>query len=123
MNLAMATPDDFRRMWSIFRTRERLRYAYLQEDQRTRESRCAALILGRLDQLGGGFLRVVHGAEILIDACCVKFVDVYKLKPEIATSDETLAALKEMVNEVQPLGIDRPVYQAALAAIEKAERS
>lgn len=32
-----------------------------------------------------------------------------------------MAALREMVNEPQPLGIDRPVYQRALAALAAGE--
>jgi len=39
----------------------------------------------------------------------------------IAAAPELLEALGEMVNEAQPLGIERPAYKAALAAITRAE--
>ena len=39
----------------------------------------------------------------------------------IAAAPELLAVLQELVNEVQPLGIDRPAYQAALEVINKAQ--
>lgn len=43
------------------------------------------------------------------------------LAPLLAAAPELLTALIGMVNEPQPAGIERPAYQAALAAIAKAE--
>lgn len=84
MNLAKATPADFRRFWSIYRCAQRIEYA----DDTTRR-RCEAVILGRIDQLGnGGFTRVVMGAEILIEQACDPALDYLDLNPEIRAALE-----------------------------------
>ncbi len=93
MTLAKADANDFRRMWSIHLAQQRLDQAGWSEDSETRELRCKAVILGRLDQLGGGFTRVVMGAEMLIKNCCHPGVDHLEYKPVLGAAPEMLAAL------------------------------
>jgi hypothetical protein len=94
MTMAKASADDFGRFWSIHRAQQRLEQADWTGDGDTRERRCRAIILGRLDQLGGGFVRVVMGCEMLIKGCCHPFLDHLAYKPALGAASEMLEALR-----------------------------
>jgi len=79
MKLAKATQEDFRRFWSIYRAMQELDYA----STNLRRERCEKIILGRLQQMNGGFTRVVMGCEALIENCCDKSLDYYEFNPKI----------------------------------------
>lgn len=59
------------------------------------------------------FLKPEYGREIAAAAD--------RIDAQAAEIAALRAALEEMVNEPQPTGIDRPVYQMALAALEKSD--
>ena len=79
MKLAIATPEDFKLFWSMYRAQQRLDYATTELEQ----ERCKKIILGRMQQMGGAFTRVVMGCETLIDNCCDKSLDHYDFSPKI----------------------------------------
>jgi hypothetical protein len=55
----------------------------------------------------------------------IRIVEINQDVPAIVAADEEIKrlreAVRELVNERQPLGIDRPAYQKALAALAKEE--
>jgi hypothetical protein len=55
----------------------------------------------------------------------IRIVEINQDVPAIVAADEEIKrlreAVRELVNERQPLGIDRPAYQTALAALAKEE--
>lgn len=91
MKLAKATPEDFKRFWSMYRAQERLRYAFRPLEI----LRCQRIILGRMEELSGGFWRVVGGCETLMANCCDPELDYYEFKPEILRGLELEAAERE----------------------------
>lgn len=93
LTLAKATPEDFKTMWAVSRAHQKLQWA----DTRLRERRCKMLIAGRLDQLStGGFMRIVHGCDMLINAVCDPDVDHYALNPVYGAAPALLAAAMEL---------------------------
>lgn len=94
MRMAKASKDDFRVMWSLWRAQQMLEQAWATDNPEAREERCKAIILGRMNQIGGGFMRVVMGCEMLIDNCCDPSVDTLAYKPLHGAAPELLAALK-----------------------------
>lgn len=79
MKLAIATQEDFKLFWSMHRAQHRLDYATTEREA----ERCRKIILGRMEQMGGAFTRVVMGCEVLIDNCCDKSLDHYDFSPKI----------------------------------------
>ncbi|MBM5575802.1 hypothetical protein [Deefgea sp. CFH1-16] len=89
VHIAIATKDDFKRLWRIYRAAENLGYDFTQWELEEHFENCPlklrrylAVILGNLNY-SGGFSRVLMGCEALIDHCCDKTQDVYDLSPEI----------------------------------------
>lgn len=111
MSLAKATPEDFRIMWKVSKAHQNLAWAH----NRQRELRLKMLIIGRLEQLGtGGFMRIVMGAETLIDQCCDARVDFLAFKPVYGAAPELLEALKAMLARFGGAG-DKPAPAEVLA--------
>lgn len=96
MKLALATKEDFRLFWRLKLAYQLYREAYECDDMRLREKRALRVILGRLDQMGGAFIRVVHGCEILIDKVQEPTEDTYCLKPIYGAAPELLEAAKRL---------------------------
>ncbi len=84
MNLAIATPEDFKMFWSMYRAQQRLDYA----ESDLEVERCKKIILGRMEQMGAAFTRVVMGCETLIDNCCDQSLDHYDFSPKIKAALE-----------------------------------
>jgi len=102
MNLAIATKEDFRRMLSIYRQIQNLEWA----DNKTRSQRCKMVIICRLNQIGGGFMRIVMGCEMLIKEVCDPTKGHYALKPVYGAAPKMLESLQEIAARLE----DHPSY-------------
>jgi len=89
MKLAIASKEDFRLFWSMYRAQQRLDYGW--DMTPLQKTRCEKIILGRMAQLGSGFTRVVLGCETLIEHCCDKSLDHLDFSPKLK---EALSALE-----------------------------
>lgn len=98
MKLGLATKRDFRLFWSLNRAQRYYEEAYECDAMRIREGRALRVILGRLDQMSGAFIRVVHGCEILIDKVQEPTEDTYCLKPVYGAAPELLEACQELID-------------------------
>jgi hypothetical protein len=101
MKLGLATKKDFRLFWSLNRAYQNYEEAYETDNMRLREQRALRVILGRLDKMGGSFIRVVHGCEILIAKVQDPSEDTYCLKPVYGAAPELLVSLVEALDAVK----------------------
>jgi len=80
LRLAKADDDDFTNAWEVFYALQALEDACDEEEVWDGQK----LIAERLEKLGqGGFSRIVHGCQVLIDNCCDKKLDHYAFHPDI----------------------------------------
>tara|TARA_Y100001949_G_C15887500_1_gene286585 strand:- start:319 stop:825 length:507 start_codon:yes stop_codon:yes gene_type:complete len=93
MKLAIASEQDFKRLWKIQHHMIALEY----ECDESKIERRQAAILGNLDRLGsGGLTRVVMGCQTLISNCCDKELDYYEFSPRLK---KALALLEKVENQ------------------------
>lgn len=97
MKLAVASKEDLKTAWRIFRNIQRLE----QWPTELMEYRAKAAIIGHIQELGtGGFARILMGYEALFENCADKECDHLDFNSRIKAALELLEAKEKEAGEV-----------------------
>ena len=105
MHLAIATQEDFRAMWRLYRLAQRFEQA---QGDTLRERRAATALAHRMVQSSGAFMRVVMGCELVIKHACDPNEEHYALAPLLKRAPDMRDALALAAQSLQQHGRHAP---------------